>query len=204
MTRCPSPAGRHSGRQTDESCETSIGSSRRNGHIRDPAASHSRTHRPDNFVGSAGRAAGDAGARSTLSGWLGPRVLPAGDRDARAHLDRLAESRALEVEGSCGPTCFGPRIRQEPFPKSFTLPRDTPKYNGTTKPEDWLVDYSTAIGIADGNKRIAVRYAPLMLQGSARTWLNSLRPNSINAWLDFEEAFVRNFTSTYRRPGRPR
>jgi hypothetical protein len=49
------------------------------------------------------------------------------------------------------------------------LPRDTPKYNGTTKPKDWLVDYTTIIGIAGGNKHMAVRYAPLMLQGSAQT-----------------------------------
>jgi hypothetical protein len=79
-----------------------------------------------------------------------------------------------------------------------------PKYNGTTKPEDWLVDYTTAIGIAGDNKRIAVRYTPLMLQGSAQTWLNSLPPNSVNAWLDFEGAFVRNFTGMYQHLGRPR
>ena len=66
------------------------------------------------------------------------------------------------------------------------------------------MDYSTAVGIAGGNKRVAVRYSPLMLQGSARTWLNSLPANSVNAWLDFEEAFVRNFTGTYQRPGHPR
>ena len=52
--------------------------------------------------------------------------------------------------------------------KGFTLPRDTPKYNGTAKPEDWLADYVTAVNIAGGNKRVAVRYVPLMLQGSAR------------------------------------
>ena len=45
---------------------------------------------------------------------------------------------------------------------------------------------------------------PLMLTGSARTWLNSLSAGSINTWTDFEETFVRNFTSTYKRPGRPR
>ena len=48
-----------------------------------------------------------------------------------------------------------------------------------------------------------MRYAPLMLQGSARTWLNSLPAGSINTWVDFEQAFVRNFTGTYKRPGRP-
>ena len=39
-----------------------------------------------------------------------------------------------------------------------------------------------------------------MLQGPARAWLNNLQPNSINSWLDFKDAFVRNFTSTYVRP----
>ena len=42
-----------------------------------------------------------------------------------------------------------------------------------------------------------------MLLGSARTWLNSLRAGSVNSWLDFEYAFVRNFTSTYKRPSKP-
>jgi hypothetical protein len=49
-----------------------------------------------------------------------------------------------------------------------------PKYTGAVKPEDWLSDYVTAVDIAGGNKRIAVRYVLLMLTGSARTWLNSL------------------------------
>ncbi|KAI5017948.1 hypothetical protein ZWY2020_042836 [Hordeum vulgare] len=43
-----------------------------------------------------------------------------------------------------------------------------------------------------------------MLTGSARTWLNSLPAGSVNSWVDFEEAFVCNFTRTYKRPGRPR
>ena len=72
------------------------------------------------------------------------------------------------------------------------------------KPEDWLTDYMTAVSIAGGNRRVAVRYAPLMLQGSARSWLNSLPSNNINCWQDFDDAFVRNFIGTYERPGRPR
>ena len=66
------------------------------------------------------------------------------------------------------------------------------------------MDYSTAVSIATGNKRVAVKYVPLMLQGTARTWLNSLKPNSINGWLDFTDAFTRNFTSTYKHPPKPR
>ena len=84
------------------------------------------------------------------------------------------------------------------------LPRDTPKYNGAVKPEDWLSDYLTAVRIAGGNRRVAVRYAPLMLQGTARTWLNSLPKDSVNCWEDFTSAFTHNFTSTYDRPNLPR
>ncbi len=87
-----------------------------------------------------------------------------GESDARHRIDRLARSLALEEEDDVGPPCFGPRIRDEPFPKGFSLPRDTPKYNGSVKPEDWLIDYSTAVSIAKGNRRVVVKYVPLMLQ----------------------------------------
>ena len=61
----------------------------------------------------------------------------------------------------------------------------------------------TAVGIVGGNRRVAVRYAPLMLQGSAHSWLNNLPSNNINCWQDFDNTFVRNFIGTYERPGRP-
>jgi hypothetical protein len=65
-------------------------------------------------------------------------------------------------------------------------------------------DYGIAVDIAGGNKRVAVRYMPLMLIGSAQTWLNSLPALQINSWYDFKEAFFKNFTRTYKRPPRPR
>ncbi|KAI5021702.1 hypothetical protein ZWY2020_058432 [Hordeum vulgare] len=129
--------------------------------------------------------------------------VPQGDQDARRRLNALAQSALLEEDGPISPTCFGPRNRGEPFPRGFTLPRDTLEYNGTAKTEDWLINYTTAVGIARGNKSVAVRYVPLMLAGSARTWLNNLPADSVNLWVDFEEAFVCNFTGTYKRPGRP-
>jgi hypothetical protein len=43
-----------------------------------------------------------------------------------------------------------------------------------------------------------------MLTGSARTWLNSLPALQINSWHDFQEAFIKNFIGTYKRPPRPR
>ena len=61
-------------------------------------------------------------------------------------------SSIIEEEDIATRRCFGPRIRTEQFPKGFTFPRDTPKYNGTAKPEDWLADYVTAVNIASSNK----------------------------------------------------
>jgi hypothetical protein len=90
----------------------------------------------------------------------------------------------------------------EPAPYCFQLARGARTYNGSTKPEDWLEDYSTAVNIAGGNLRWAVRYVPQMLEGPARIWLNNLPAGSINGWVDFKEQFVSNFTSTYKRPNR--
>jgi hypothetical protein len=42
-----------------------------------------------------------------------------------------------------------------------------------------------------------------MLEDPARIWLNNLPAGSINGWMDFEEQFVFNFTSTYKRPNHP-
>jgi hypothetical protein len=66
-----------------------------------------------------------------------------------------------------------------------------------------LEDYSIAVHIARENLRWAVRYVWQMLEGPAKIWLNNLPAGSINGWMDFEEQFVSNFTSTYKRPNRP-
>jgi hypothetical protein len=104
---------------------------------------------------------------------VGERVDPPRD-DARHRLNQLADSKLDEEESSTGPICFGPRIHNEPFPPKFALPCYMPKYTRAVKLEDWLSDYGIAIDIVGGNKRVAVRYTPLMLTRSARTWLNSL------------------------------
>ena len=88
-----------------------------------------------------------ASVRPAASLRLGPRAIT--ENDARHRIEQLQKDQQHEEEAPAGPACFGPRIRQEKFPKGFTLPRDTPKYNGSVKPEDWLVDYMTAVGIAD-------------------------------------------------------
>ncbi|KAE8813928.1 DNA mismatch repair protein Mlh1 [Hordeum vulgare] len=79
-----------------------------------------------------------------ISARISPRV-PHSDNDARKRINLRTQSALLEEEGPIGPACFGPRIQGEPFPKSFTLPWDTPKYSGTAKLEDELIDYTTTV-----------------------------------------------------------
>jgi hypothetical protein len=51
-----------------------------------------------------------------------------------------------------------------------------------------------------GNSKMGAHYLPLMLEGSARSWLNNSSANNIHNWLDFEEAFRKNFEGIYKRP----
>jgi hypothetical protein len=109
---------------------------------------------------------------------LRPRSLA--PDDACFKLDRIYQTELVERQGAPGPMCFGPRIMGEPAPYCFQLTRGARTYNGSTKPEDWLEDYSTVVNIAGGNLRWAVRYVPQMLEGLARIWLNNLPTGSIN------------------------
>jgi hypothetical protein len=84
----------------------------------------------------------------------------------------------------------------------FQISKNMKMYDGTTKPEDWLDDYVIAVCIAGGNRTWVVRYVPAMLEGAARVWLNNMPRGIIDCYLDFEEAFIANFASTYRRPNR--
>jgi hypothetical protein len=77
---------------------------------------------PDQPAQGAGQGAqGHQPARSHMSQRIGERVDPPKD-DARHRLNLLADSKFDEEKSSVGPVCFGPRIRNEPFPAKFALP----------------------------------------------------------------------------------
>jgi hypothetical protein len=91
----------------------------------------------------------------------------------------------------------------EPPPPNFQLPRDTRTYDSSTKLEDWLTNYVTTVNVVGGNRWWAVRYVPQIVERPARISLNNQPEGSIICWLDFEEQFISNFTSTYKRPNHP-
>jgi hypothetical protein len=85
-------------------------------------------------------------------------------------------------------------------PYCFQLACGARTYNGSTKPEDWLEDYSTAVNIAEGNLRWAVRYVPQMLEGPARIWLNNLPVGSINGRLILKSSLCQTSPVLTRDP----
>src|ERR1041385_6918488 len=75
-----------------------------------------------------------------------------------------------------GLVCFSERIRSTPIPPHLRIAQGVDKYQGDAKPQTWLDDYRIAVQIRGGGDEIAMMHLPLLLEGSARTWLNQLPP----------------------------
>ena len=86
------------------------------------------------------------------------------------------------------------------MPRGFKLPSDHRKYDGSEEPKTWLQDHLTAVRCCNGTKVTAMQSLQLHLRGPARTWLESLPPNSIHDWSELKKTFIRNFNATYKRP----
>ena len=55
------------------------------------------------------------------------------------------------------------------------------------------------VQIGGGNDEVAMKHLPLMLEGSAKAWLNQLAPGSIYSWEELARVFVRTFEGTCKR-----
>ena len=82
--------------------------------------------------------------------------------------DHDAPSGSIPV----GPECLNRYIRATEIPKNFMLATGISKFTGESKPEIWLEDYRVAVQIGGSNDDVAMKHLPLMLEGSARAWLN--------------------------------
>ena len=83
----------------------------------------------------------------------------------------------------------------------FSIVKHINPYDGHARPDTWLQDYFWAYCIAkNGNSLVDVRYLPLMLQNTARSWINELPENSIHNWYDMQSQFFQNFKGTYKTP----
>ena len=102
-----------------------------------------------------------------------------------------------------GPRVFNKAICSTPLPSPFRPLTCIAKYNGETKPEQWLADFRLAcqLGGAWGDDRAIIRQLPLFLSDTARRWLKELPANQIHDSTDLVRVFEGNFKGTYIRPG---
>ena len=84
-----------------------------------------------------------------------------------------------------GPECFSGAIRAAVIPPNFRLATGVSKFTGESKPETWLEDYRVAVQIGGSNDEVAMKHLPLMLEGSARAWLNQLAPRHLHLGRSF-------------------
>ena len=98
------------------------------------------------------------------------------------------------------PECFGRAIRAAEIPHNFRLATGVSKFTGESKLDTWLEDYRVAVHIGGGNDEVAMKHLPLMLEGSAKAWLNQLAPGSILSWDELARVFTRTFEGTCKRP----
>ena len=81
-----------------------------------------------------------------------------------------------------GAPCLAPDLRNERLPKDFKGPRKVPNYTADLSPEAWVESYEMAMELLDVSEAACAKYFPLMLEGTARTWLKGLPANSIGSW----------------------
>ena len=82
-----------------------------------------------------------------------------------------------------GVPCLVPAICNERLPKDFKGPRKVPNYTADLQPAAWIESYEMAMELLEVSEAAMAKYFTMMLDGTARTWLKGLPPNSIGSWL---------------------
>ena len=92
-----------------------------------------------------------------------------------------------------------PAIRNERLPKDFKGPRKVPNYTADLQPVAWIESYEMAMELLEVSEAAMAKYFTMMLDGTARTWLKGLPPNSIGSWAELKARFIQNFKDTCRQ-----
>ena len=98
-----------------------------------------------------------------------------------------------------GVPCLVPAIRNERLPKDFKGPRKVPNYTADLQPAAWIESYEMAMELLEVSEAAMAKYFTMMLDGTARTWLKGLPPNSIGSWAELKARFIQNFKDTDRK-----
>jgi hypothetical protein len=72
-----------------------------------------------------------------------------------------------------------PTSLKNPIPR--ILNQSDPKYDGKQDPRQWIRCYSVAIEVSGGSNSTKALYFSVALESAPLTWLESLKPNSIDS-----------------------
>ena len=95
-----------------------------------------------------------------------------------------------------GVPCLVPAIRNERLPKDFKGPRKVPSYTANLQLGAWIESYEMETELLEVSDATMAKYFTMMLDGTARTWLKGLPPNSISSWAELKSRFIQNFKDT--------
>ena len=89
-----------------------------------------------------------------------------------------------------GVPCLVSAIRNERLSKDFKGPRKVPNYTADLQPEAWIESYEMAMELLEVSDTAMAKYFTMMLDGTTRTWLKGLPPNSIGSWAELKAWFI--------------
>ena len=112
----------------------------------------------------------------------------------------MASLEAGVTSRSTGVPCLVPALRNERLPKDFKGPRKVPSYTADLQSRAWIESYEMAMELLEVSDAAMAKYFTMMLDGTARTWLKSLPPNSISSWAELKAWFIQNFKDTCKQP----
>ena len=90
-------------------------------------------------------------------------------------------------------------LRDVRLPKDFKGPRKVPNYTADLQPGAWIESYEMAMELLEVSDAAMAKYFTMMLDGTARSWLKGLPPNSISSWAELKARFIQNFKDTCKQ-----
>ena len=98
-----------------------------------------------------------------------------------------------------GDPCLVPALRNVRLPKDYKGPQKVLNYTADLQPGAWIESYEMAMELFEVNNAAMAKYFTMMLDGTARSWLKGLPPNSINSWAELKACFIQNFKDTCKQ-----
>jgi hypothetical protein len=126
-------------------------------------------------------------------------LLRQGEGTAPVGTTMMMTAIASPPSPPASPTVGATMMMTAPVVKDFK-PVRIPKYDGKQNPRQWIRCYFVAIEVSGGSNSTKALYLPVALESTPLTWLESLKPNSIDLWEDLKRAIIDNFQGSMITP----